>query len=94
MRAIWLQEKSLSKVKGNIFNNFDAIIDLLPHVTGKKILVGPSAQILPHLAFELGFSDVGSSRITDSEMTTKIIQEGGGYRHFKAFTKKYLFEKG
>ncbi|UCG04717.1 MAG: hypothetical protein JSW11_20110 [Candidatus Heimdallarchaeota archaeon] len=32
-------------------------------MSGKKILIGPSAQILPERAFDLGFSAIGSSRI-------------------------------
>jgi uncharacterized protein (DUF4213/DUF364 family) len=74
-----------------VFDNLDDIINILPHIPGKKILVGPSAQIFPQLAFELGFSSVCSSRIIDSNMTTKIIQEGGGYKYFRPFTEKYTF---
>lgn len=76
-----------------VFDNFDDIISLLPHIPGKKFLVGPSAQIFPDLAFELGFSAVGSSRIIDSDRTMKILQEGGGYKYYKSCTEKYLFLK-
>ena len=76
-----------------VFDTFDEIIGLLPHITGKKIFVGPSAQILPELAFKLGFSAIGSSKIIDSYKTIHILQEGGGYRFFKKFTGKYSFVK-
>ena len=76
-----------------IFDNFDGIIHLLPLISGKKILVGPSAQIFPKLAFDLGFSAVGSSRIINSNLTMRIIQEGGGYKFFKTYTEKYVFLK-
>ncbi len=76
-----------------VFDNFDRIIHLLSHISGKKILIGPSAQIFPKLAFDLGFSVVGSSRIINSDLTMKIIQEGGGYKFFKIHTEKYVFLK-
>ncbi|MFX0124822.1 MAG: Rossmann-like domain-containing protein [Candidatus Hodarchaeota archaeon] len=76
-----------------LFDNFDGIIQLLPYVAGKKILIGPSAQIFPKLAFDLGFTAVGSSRIINSNLTLRIIQEGGGYKFFKDYTEKYVFLK-
>lgn len=75
-----------------VFENFDEIIALLPNIMGSKILIGPSAQIFPKLAFELGFSAVGSSRIVSPNEVMRIIQEGGGYRFFKSYTEKYLFK--
>ncbi len=74
-----------------VFENFDEIIRLLPQISGERILLGPSAQILPKLAFDLGFSAVGSSRITNSNLAMRIIQEGGGYKFFKAYTEQYIF---
>ena len=76
-----------------LFDNFDEIIHLLSRISGKKILLGPSAQIFPNLAFNLGFSAVGSSRITNSNITMRIIQEGGGYNFFKTYTEKYVFSR-
>lgn len=74
-----------------VFENFDEIIHLLPQISGKRILLGPSAQILPNLAFDLGFSAVGSSRIVNSNLTMQVIQEGGGYNFFKTYTEQYIF---
>ncbi|MFX1286348.1 MAG: Rossmann-like domain-containing protein [Promethearchaeota archaeon] len=90
-----LNEVDIILISGSalLFDNFDEIIHLLPYVSGKKVLVGPSAQIFPKLAFDLGFSAVGSSRIIDSKLTMKIIQEGGGYKFFKNYTEKYVFLK-
>ena len=76
-----------------IFENFDQIIKVLPTISEKAILAGPSAQILPKLAYDLGFSIIGSSRIIDSKKVFKVLQEGGGYRFFKKFTEKYCFNK-
>ncbi len=76
-----------------VFNTFDDIIGLLSQISGNKILVGPSAQILPEMAFQMGFSAIGSSRIINVEETLRILQEGGGYRFFKKYTKKYSFIK-
>jgi len=77
-----------------VFDSLDEIIKLLPQISGSKILVGPSAQVLPEVAFQLGFSLVGSSRIINAEKTLRVLQQGGGYRFFKKYTKKYAFVKG
>lgn len=74
-----------------VFDNFDDIIGLLPQIKGKKILVGPSAQIIPEYAFELGFSAVGSSQIINPDQTLKVIQEGGGYFFYRNYSRKYAF---
>ncbi|MFX0085739.1 MAG: Rossmann-like domain-containing protein [Candidatus Hodarchaeota archaeon] len=74
-----------------VFDNFDEIIDLKSKIGGKTILVGPSAQILPEIAFELGFSAIGSSRIINPDLTFKVIQQGGGYAIYRQYVKKYTF---
>ncbi len=74
-----------------VFDNFDKIMDLKSKITGKTILVGPSAQMLPELAFELDFSAIGSSRIINPDLTFKVIQQGGGYAVYKKYVKKYAF---
>ncbi|MCK4849140.1 MAG: hypothetical protein KAT16_08955, partial [Candidatus Heimdallarchaeota archaeon] len=60
-------------------------------IQGEKILIGPSAQILPEVAFSTGFTFIGSSKIRDSRLTLSSIMEGGGYRAFKPHTDKYSF---
>ena len=77
-----------------VFDSFDEIIKLLSQVSGYKVLVGPSAQVLPEVAFQLGFSLVGSSRIINAQNTLRVLQQGGGYRFFKKYTEKYSFLKG
>jgi uncharacterized protein (DUF4213/DUF364 family) len=74
-----------------VFDNFNSIISLLKNIPGKKILIGPSAQIIPNIAFEYGFSDVCSSKILNVPNTLKIIREGGGYRFFRTYARKYSF---
>ena len=76
-----------------VFDSIDEIIKLLHQISGQKILVGPSAQVLPEVAFQLGFSLVGSSRIINTEKTFRVLQQGGGYRFFKKYAKKYTFVK-
>jgi uncharacterized protein (DUF4213/DUF364 family) len=76
-----------------VFDSLDEIIKLLPRISGHKVLVGPSAQVLPEVAFQLGFSLVGSSKIIDTEKTLRVLQQGGGYRFFKKYTEKYSFVK-
>ena len=75
-----------------VFDTFSNIIELLSHLEGEKILLGPSAQILPDIAFSMGFTYLGSSKITNGESVLTSIMEGGGYRAFKEYTKKYSFQ--
>jgi len=75
-----------------VFDTFSHIIDILPLIRGEKILIGPSAQILPEVAFNTGFTFIGSSKIRDSRLTLSSIMEGGGYRAFKIHTEKYSFQ--
>ncbi len=74
-----------------VFNTFSQIIDILSSIPGEKIIIGPSAQILPEVAFNTGFTFIGSSKIRDSRLTLSSIMEGGGYRAFKLHTDKYSF---
>ena len=76
-----------------VFDTFDQVRNLLSTISGEKVLLGPSAQILPEVAFKHGFTFIGSSRIMDASSTKRIIMEGGGYRAFKAFTKKYAYQR-
>ncbi len=76
-----------------VYETFDQVRDLLISIQGEKILLGPSAQLLPDVAFKHGFTFLGSSKIIDTESTMRVITEGGGYRAFKTFTKKYAFQR-
>jgi len=75
-----------------VFDNFSQIIDILPLIRGEKVLIGPSAQIIPKIAFNMGFTFIGSSKIRNSRLTLSTIMEGGGYRAFKPHTEKYSFQ--
>jgi uncharacterized protein (DUF4213/DUF364 family) len=75
-----------------VFDTFSDIIEILPKIKGKKVLIGPSAQILPEIAFNTGFTFIGSSKILDSRLTLSSIMEGGGYRAFKLHAEKYSFQ--
>jgi hypothetical protein len=74
-----------------VFDTFSNIIKILPEIQGEKVLIGPSAQILPEVAFNTGFTFIGSSKVRDSRLTLSSIMEGGGYRAFKLHTEKYSF---
>lgn len=74
-----------------VFDDFDEILTQLKGISGERVLVGPSAQILPEIAFELGFSLIGSSRVIYPDHITHVIKQGGTYKNFKKFTQKYTF---
>jgi uncharacterized protein (DUF4213/DUF364 family) len=76
-----------------IFDNLPQILEILTTIPGEKILVGPSAQLHPQIVFELGFTAVGGSQVLDISSTLQAISEGGNYRSFKQFTKKYCFHE-
>ena len=75
-----------------VFDTFSNIIEIVKEIQGEKILLGPSAQIIPKIAFNMGFSFIGSSKVRDTRLTLSAIKEGGGYRDFKHHTEKYSFQ--
>ena len=66
---------------------------MIKNISGEKILIGPSAQLLPEVVFSLGFTGVASSIMEDNNKIEKIINQGGGFNIFKKFSKKYTFKK-
>jgi len=71
-------------------NNFDEIMRILRTVKGLKVFLGPSAQILPSFASQLGFSFLGSVKSRNPARILDIIMQGGGFQQFKHLTAKYL----
>jgi uncharacterized protein (DUF4213/DUF364 family) len=74
-----------------VFDNFPQILSLIPTISGERIFIGPSAQILPQIAFKYGFTFLASSKVTDIKSTLLTLKEGGSYRSFKAYLQKYCF---
>ena len=57
------------------------------------VIIGPTASFIPDILFDYGVDIVGGMKILDSEATLKILQEGGGTRIFKKYSRKYHFIK-
>ena len=74
-----------------VFDNLDEIIFRLKKVEGEKVLIGPSAQINPSVAFDLGFTIVASSTAISPSSILNAIKQGGTYHYFKKFMQKYVF---
>jgi len=74
-----------------LYDDFSEVIKL--KTRGSKALVGPSAQILPSIAFQCGFDVVASSYVCSPTEALRILREGGGYFFMKRFCKKYTFYK-
>jgi uncharacterized protein (DUF4213/DUF364 family) len=75
-----------------VFPTFGQILDHLKTIPGEKVFLGPTAQILPQVAFKYGFTIIGSSKINEAKETIHTIMEGGGYRAFKQYTEKYSYK--
>ncbi len=74
-----------------VFDNIDEIIFRLKKVEGEKVLIGPSAQINPSIAFNLGFTIVASSIAISPSSILNAIKQGGTYHYFKKYMQKYVF---
>ncbi|KKL53856.1 hypothetical protein LCGC14_2271240 [marine sediment metagenome] len=72
-----------------INNTIESILRLFKTKARKKIVIGPSASMIPDILFDNGIDIVGGMEIFDSEATVNILQEGGGIKLFKKYGKKY-----
>jgi len=69
------------------------IISIFKKNTNYIVLVGPTISFIPDILFDYGVDIVGGMEILNSEVTLKILQEGGGTRLFKKYGRKYHFIK-
>ncbi|MHA2365150.1 MAG: Rossmann-like domain-containing protein [Candidatus Hodarchaeales archaeon] len=74
-----------------LFNDFIDLVNL--KIKGKKILIGPSAQIIPEIPFQFNFDVVASSFIEYPIKAMQIIKQAGGYYKTKNLSKKYMIIK-
>ncbi len=57
------------------------------------VIIGPTVSFIPDILFDYGVDIVGGMEILNSEATLRILQEGGGTRIFKKYSRKYHFIK-
>lgn len=76
-----------------VFKNLPDVLEMIKSISGEKILIGPSAQLIPKVIFSLGFTGVASSVMENHDEIEQIINQGGGFNTFKRYTKKYTFKK-
>jgi len=55
-----------------------------------KVLVGPTAQILPDVVFKAGITHVASTRVIDIDNACKMLKLGGGTRSLVKCGEKYV----
>ncbi len=72
-----------------INNTLGSILEKFKGKTGKIIILGPTASMIPDILFDYGVDIVGGMEIFDSKSTLKILQESGGTKIFRKFGKKY-----
>ncbi len=73
-----------------VHKGFEEILTIFPTIRGERVLIGPSAQILPHAAFKDGFTILASSRVEQVERTMQTVREGAGYHLFQKYCRKYV----
>ncbi len=73
-----------------VHRGFNEILNLFHTIKGQRILIGPSAQILPQAAFNDGFTTVASSLVIQVDKVLQNIREGGGYHLFQKYCRKYV----
>ncbi|MFX1514541.1 MAG: Rossmann-like domain-containing protein, partial [Promethearchaeota archaeon] len=76
-----------------VHKGFNDILEIVNTIKGQRILVGPSAQILPQAAFKDGFTVVASSWVEQVEPLLQKVRGGGGYPHFQKYCRKYVVRK-
>ncbi|MFX1511602.1 MAG: Rossmann-like domain-containing protein [Promethearchaeota archaeon] len=76
-----------------IHKDIGKILAILPFIQGERVLIGPSAQILPQAAFKDGFTIIASSWVEQVKETMQNISEGGGYHIFQKYCRKYVIRK-
>jgi len=74
-------------------DTIDLIIDYSKNCRIRAI-IGPTAQILPEIFFDLGFTHVASLKITDIEKAKWAIIHGGGARVIEKHGIKYVRTQG
>ena len=72
-----------------INNTMEEILTLFRRYAQKIVVLGPSASMIPDILFDNGVDIVGGMKIVDYQSTIKVLQEGGGTKHFKQYGKKY-----
>ncbi len=73
-------------------NTLEYILSIMPS-TPVKILVGPSAQLIPDILFKKGIDYVASIRIDDEDEVTKLIKLGHGTHSIMKYSTKYVIAK-
>jgi uncharacterized protein (DUF4213/DUF364 family) len=76
-----------------INNTIEDILTKFRQTAGIIILIGPTASMIPDILFDNGVDIVAGMKITDTEATIKVLQEGGGTKLFKKYGVKYNFIK-
>lgn len=81
----YLQEFEKSEIiilTGSILSNrtSDRLFNSMPQ-NAQKIIVGPSAGLVPNLLFDKGIDIVGTTKVLDNEKTYEIIAQGGSAVH-------------
>lgn len=72
-----------------INDTMEEILALFRRNAQKIVVIGPTASMIPDILFDNGVDIVGGIKIVDYKSTIKVLQEGGGTKHFKEYGKKY-----
>ena len=72
----------------------DTLDDILRYAkNAKRIIVGPSAQVLPNLLSSYGIDIVASIEVNDVWKVAEIVRRAGGTRAILKYSEKYVYMK-
>ena len=86
------EQRGIAIISGSAISN-NTLTNVLEYLknTKFKVLIGPSAQILPDIIFELTAIDaVASMHFKAPLKVMKVIKEAGGTPQFQKFANKYM----
>ncbi len=70
----------------------DTLDIILKYATkARKVIVGPSAQVLPQLLHKYGIYVVGSIRVQNVWKVAEIVRRAGGTRAILKYSEKYVY---
>lgn len=80
-------------ITGSVLVN-DTIDNILRYTEkAKKVIVGPSAQVLPQILSTYDLDIIGSVKVNDVWKTAEVVRRAGGTRAILKYSEKYVYMK-
>ncbi len=80
-------------ITGSVLVN-DTLDNILRYTgKAKKVIVGPSVQILPQILSTYGLDIIGSIKVNDVWKVAEVVRRAGGTRAILKYSEKYVYMK-